>query len=42
LIETYGLDIMVKKVKAHAGIELNEIADSAAKKRCVLANHVLS
>ena len=33
LIETNGLDIMLKKVKAHAGIEYNEMADSVAKER---------
>ena len=33
LIETNGLDIVVKKVKAHAGIEYNEMADLVAKQR---------
>jgi len=33
LIDVNGLDVVVKKVKAHAGIELNEIADTVAKKR---------
>ena len=33
LIETNGLDIVVKKVKAHAGIEYNEMADLVARQR---------
>jgi|APSaa5957512493_1039668.scaffolds.fasta_scaffold02943_2 ribonuclease HI len=33
IIETNGLDVVVKKVKAHSGIELNDIADSVAKNR---------
>lgn len=33
IIEVNGLDVVVKKVKAHVGIELNEIADDVAKNR---------
>ena len=33
LIEVNGIDIVIKKVKAHAGIEQNELADMIAKKR---------
>ena len=33
LIEVNELDIVIKKVKAHAGIEQNELADMVAKER---------
>jgi ribonuclease HI len=32
-------EIIIKKVKAHAGHEMNEIADSVAIQRCILANN---
>ena len=33
IIDTYHLDVIIKKVNAHVGIELNEIADITAKTR---------
>ena len=33
LMDTHQLDIIIKKVNAHVGIELNEIADATAKSR---------
>ena len=33
LISNRSLDVAIKKVKAHAGVELNEIADQVAKDR---------
>jgi len=33
IIEMNGLDVIVKKVKAHSGIELNDVADAVAKNR---------
>ena len=33
IIGSYRLDVIIKKVNAHVGIELNEIADATAKDR---------
>ena len=38
IVEVNNIEVVIKKIEAHAGHEMNEIADSVAKNRCVLEN----
>ena len=38
LTDLYSLSVSIKKVNAHKGIELNELADQLAKQRLNLSN----
>ena len=42
IIEINDIEVVIKKIEAHAGHEMNEIADSVAKQRCALVNQTLS
>ena len=39
LIDTNQLDIVIKKVNAHVGIEMNEIVDTIAKNRLKIVDY---
>ena len=40
ILSNSDVEVIVKKIQAHAGHLLNEIADTAAKNRCALENNI--